>query len=115
MQQTPSKKSAWFVAGQSAVAHAQLGVIVTSLVATFPNLTVGVQFNTVIAEIFVLDLISYISYFSLKVRNLVAYGNHARIAVYVTPPSLYENLLRTKDRERWSTKFLRVRKFLRLQ
>ena len=46
---------------------------------------------TVIAEIFVRDLISYISYFLGKVRNLVAYKNHARIQVYLTPPSLYEN------------------------
>ena len=44
---------------------------------------------TVIAEIFERDLISY---FRLKVRNLVAYENHARITVYATPSSLYENL-----------------------
>ena len=55
------------------------------------------------------------SYFRLKVRNLVAYENHARITVYVTLSSLYENLQRTKARERSSTKILRVRKFLRLQ
>ena len=47
---------------------------------------------TVIAEIFVRDLISYFSYFWLKVRNLAAYENHARVTVYVTPSSLYENL-----------------------
>ena len=47
---------------------------------------------TVIAEIFVRDLTSYISYFWLKVRNLEAYENHARIQVYVKLPSLYENL-----------------------
>ena len=46
---------------------------------------------TVIAEIFVCDLISYISYFLLKVRNLVAHENHAHIQMYVTPLSLYEN------------------------
>ena len=45
---------------------------------------------TVIAQIFVRDLISYISYFLRKVRNLVAYQNHTRIQVYLTPPSLYE-------------------------
>ena len=48
-------------------------------------------FGTVIAQIFVRDLISYISYFWRKVRNLVAYENHTRIQVYLTPPSLYEN------------------------
>ena len=37
-------------------------------------------------------LISYFSYFRLKVRNLVAFENHARITVYVAPSSLYENL-----------------------
>ena len=47
---------------------------------------------TVIAKIFVRDLISYISYFWRKVRNLVAYENHTRIQVNLTPPSLYENL-----------------------
>ena len=47
--------------------------------------------HTVIAQIFVRDLISYISYFLRKVRNLVAYENHTRIQVYLTPPSLYEN------------------------
>ena len=46
---------------------------------------------TVIAQIFVRDLISYISYFWRKVRNLVAYENHTRINAYLTPPSLYEN------------------------
>ena len=51
-----------------------------------------VESRTVIAEIFVHDLISYFSYFRLKVRNLVAYENHARITVYATPSSLYENL-----------------------
>ena len=40
--------------------------------------------STVIAENFVRDLISYISYFWLKVRNLVAYESYARIPVYVT-------------------------------
>ena len=49
--------------------------------------------DTVIAEIFVRDLISYISYFWLKVRNLVAYESYARIPVYVTSPSLYENFI----------------------
>ena len=34
--------------------------------------------NTVIAQIFVRDLSSYISYFWRKVRNLVAYENHTR-------------------------------------
>ena len=48
--------------------------------------------DTVIAQIFVRDLISYVSYFWRKVRNLVAYENHTRIQVYLTPPSLYENL-----------------------
>ena len=48
--------------------------------------------STVIADIFVRDLISYISYFWLKVRNLVAYENHARIQVHDTQPSLYKNL-----------------------
>ena len=33
--------------------------------------------STVISEIFVRDLISYVSYLWLKVRNLVAYENHA--------------------------------------
>ena len=47
--------------------------------------------STVIAEIFVRDLILYFSYFRLKVRNLVAYENHARITVYATPSSLYES------------------------
>ena len=47
--------------------------------------------HTVIAEIFVRDLISYISYFLRKVRNLVAYEKHSRIQVYLTPRSLYEN------------------------
>ena len=47
---------------------------------------------TVIAENFVRDLISYISYLWLKVRNLVAYESYARIPVYVTSPSLYEDL-----------------------
>ena len=46
---------------------------------------------TVIAQIFIRDLISYISYFWRKVRNLVAYENHTRIQVYLTSPSLYEN------------------------
>ena len=50
----------------------------------------GCWVSTVIAEIFVRDLISYISYFWLKVRNLVAYENHARIEVHETQPSLYE-------------------------
>ena len=40
--------------------------------------------KTVIAEIFVRDLISYILYFFPQVRNLVAYKTHARIPVYVT-------------------------------
>ena len=48
--------------------------------------------DTVKAEIFVHNLISYILYFCLKVRNLVAHKNYARIPVYVTPSSLYENL-----------------------
>ena len=47
---------------------------------------------TVNAEIFVRDLISYISYFWLKVRNLVAHETRARIPVCVMPPSLYKNL-----------------------
>ena len=47
--------------------------------------------STVIAQIFIRDLISYISYFWRKVRNLVAYENHTRIKVYLTSPSLYEN------------------------
>ena len=48
---------------------------------------------TVIADIFIHDLISYISYFRLKVRKLVAYGSHARISeLYVTPSSQYGNL-----------------------
>ena len=46
---------------------------------------------TVIAQIFVRDLISYISYLWRKVRNLVAYENHTRIQVCLTPPSLYGN------------------------
>ena len=46
--------------------------------------------TTVIADIFVRDLISYISYFWLEVRNLVGYENHARIQVHDTQPSLYE-------------------------
>ena len=46
------------------------------------------------AEIFIHDLISYISYLWLKVQNLVANENHACIQfkVHVTLPSLYENL-----------------------
>ena len=47
--------------------------------------------TTVITQIFVRDLISYISYIWRKVRNLVAYENHTRMHVYLTPPSLYEN------------------------
>ena len=47
---------------------------------------------TVLAEIFVLDLISYFSYFQLKERDLVAYENHVRITVFATPSSLYEIL-----------------------
>ena len=43
---------------------------------------------TIIAEIFICGLISYFSYFQLKVRNLVAYKNHARITVHVTLSSL---------------------------
>ena len=46
---------------------------------------------TVVAQFFVRDLISYISYFWRKVRNLVAYENHTRIQVYLTPPLLYES------------------------
>ena len=53
------------------------------------------ELTTVIEEIFVRDLISYISYFRLKVRNLVAYENHARTTVCVTPSSLHENLAYT--------------------
>ena len=48
--------------------------------------------HTVIAQNFVHDLISYISYFLQSVRNLVSYENHTRIQVYLTPPLLYENL-----------------------
>ena len=48
--------------------------------------------STVIAEIFVRDLISYVSYFRPNVRNLVAYEDYARITVYATPSSLYGNL-----------------------
>ena len=48
--------------------------------------------DTANAEIFVRTLISYISYFWLKVQNLVAHKTDARIPVYVTPPSLHENL-----------------------
>ena len=48
--------------------------------------------HTVIAEILVRDLISYISYFWLKVRKLVAYESLVRIPVYVTPPSRFEIL-----------------------
>ena len=48
--------------------------------------------NTVFAEIFVRDLISFISYFWLKVRNSVACENHACIHVHETQPSLYKNL-----------------------
>ena len=47
---------------------------------------------TVIAEIFVRDLISHCSYFRLKVRNLGANENHARKTACATPSSLYENL-----------------------
>ena len=47
--------------------------------------------DTVIAQIFIRDLISYISYFWRKVRTLVAYENPTRIQVYLTPPSPYEN------------------------
>ena len=46
---------------------------------------------TVIAQIFVRNLISYISYFWQKVRNLVAHENHTRMQVFLTPPTLYEN------------------------
>ena len=49
-------------------------------------------FTAVIAEVFECKLIPYVSYFWLKVRNLEAYENLARIQVYVTLPSLYENL-----------------------
>ena len=38
------------------------------------------------------DLISFISYFWLRVRNLQAYENHARIPMFVTPSLLYENV-----------------------
>ena len=55
--------------------------------------------STVVAEISICDLVSYISYFWMKVRNLVAYET-MDVSVYVSPPSLYENLLRTKVRER---------------
>ena len=47
---------------------------------------------TVIAEIFVRDLISYFSYFWVKVQNFVACENHACIPGYVTPPLQYKNL-----------------------
>ena len=50
------------------------------------------QLSTVIAEVFVRDLISYFSYFRLKIQNLVAYENNAHTTVYATPSSLYENL-----------------------
>ena len=58
---------------------------------TLAKLVLRKMLITVIAQIFVRDLISYISYFSQKVRNLVAYENHARMHVYLTPPSLCEN------------------------
>ena len=56
------------------------------------RLTETKYFITVIAQIFVRDLISCILYFWRKVRNLVAYENHIRIQVNLTPPSLYTNL-----------------------
>ena len=37
------------------------------------------KFYTAIAEIFVRDLISYYSYFRLKVQNLETYENHAHV------------------------------------
>ena len=40
------------------------------------------SYSTITAEIFVRDLISYFSYFRLKVRNLVEHENHTRITVY---------------------------------
>ena len=46
----------------------------------------------VIAQTFVRNLISYISYFWLKERNFAANESHERMPVYVTPTSLYENL-----------------------
>ena len=48
------------------------------------TLGTGAFKDTVIPELFVRDLISYISYFRLKVRNLVANERHARIQVYVS-------------------------------
>ena len=59
---------------------------------------IGWSFNTashvekshsVIAEIFLRDLISYFSHVWPKVRNFVAYENHTGIPVYVTPPLQY--------------------------
>ena len=59
---------------------------------------IGWSFNTashvekshsVIAEIFLWDLISYFSYVWPKVRNFVAYENHTGMPVYVTPPLQY--------------------------
>ena len=52
----------------------------------------NVDYSSVIAEIFLGDLISFISYFWLRVRNLQSYENHARIPMYVTPSLLYGNL-----------------------
>ena len=71
----------------------------------------------VMADIFVRNLISYISFFWLKVRNLVAYENHARIYTSAcdTTVAVRKFVARTKVGERQSTKFLRVQKFLRLQ
>ena len=77
---------------------------------TAPNLEVPLDD---IAEIFVRDLVSFISYFWLRVRNLVAYENHARIPVFVTWFLRYESKDSVRKFETLSTKFLRVRKFLR--
>ena len=49
-----------------------------------------------IAEMFIRDVVLYVSNFWLEVRNLVAYEHHARMPVYVTPPLLYESEIALK-------------------
>ena len=63
------------------------------------------------SDIFVHDLISFISYLELKVRSLTAHENFARIPVYVTSSLRYENYLCTKVQERKSTNFYAYENF----
>ena len=68
----------------------------------------------IIAEIFAGNFISYILYFWVKVRKLLAYKDFARIQVYGNPHSLYKTGIAYQIPQTVENQFFKAQKLLRL-